>query len=131
MSDIKPKQKTQASALEALKRTRRAQDLLVQGYTSRQTNLTLQKEYKISNRQANVYIQRAEQAFVEENPENRKLLKAKYSSMYLDLYRKAYAKDSLKLCREIIDSLAKISGLFESEIQSNSEIQINYKTDKN
>lgn len=121
------KQKIQASAIESLKRERRAQDLLVQGLTSRQVNFTLQKEFNIKFGQAKVYISKAEKAFIEENPENRQLLRAKYSAMLLDLYNKSYGQEHFKVCREIIESLAKMSGLFEQEKQVNSNITIQYK----
>lgn len=123
---MQPKKKEQASATESLKRTRRAQELLVKGYSSREVQQSLSKEFSIAARQCNNYIAKARQAFIEENPENRTQLKAQIQSMYLDLYKKSYAKDCLKQCREILDSLSKIAGLHEPSEDSPQTIKITY-----
>lgn len=124
-SVVKP-QRIQASALESLKRQRRAQELLIQGFTSFQVNETLQAEFKIGRQQAKKYIQKAEKAFIEDNPEDRKALKAKITNMYMDLYQKSYIQQYHRTCREILDSLCKIGGLLEPNQESSAPITINY-----
>lgn len=123
---MQPKKKEQASATESLKRTRRAQELLVQGYSSRDVKQTLSKEFGIASRQCQNYVQKARQAFIEENPEDRTQIKAQIQAMYLDLYKKSYAKDCLKQAKEILDSLSKIAGLHEPHEDSPQTIKITY-----
>ena len=119
------RKKKQASALESEQRVRRAQELLLTGLTSAQVNNRIQKEFGIKYSQAKVYICKATDLFVIENPQNKTELRSKYTAMMLNLFHRAYGQEHWKTAHSIIESLAKVSHLYEVDTPD-TKIQITY-----
>lgn len=106
---------------------RRASDLLLTGLSSMKVNNILQAEFNIGYQQCKAYICQAEAEFFEENPVDKQKLRSKLQSMYFDLYQKSYNQEHYKVCREILDSVAKMGGLHNpEETVSNAAVILNY-----
>lgn len=125
------KKKLQASAIESKLRTEFATNLFLQGYTNGQVNSALQKQYGLSYAGARVYTDKAIDNFIEDNPTDKKKLRAKYTSMLLDLYKKSYSNEHYKTCREILETAAKFGMLFtEDNSDKKSDLNITYNVIK-
>ena len=129
MSDSKkPKPvKRQATKADAKIRLEFTIDLFLKGYGVGQINKALQNEFKLTYEGARVWTDKAQETFIEDNPADKIKLRAKYTAMLMDLYRKSYANEHFKVCREILETAAKMGGLHNpDEAPTNSNITINY-----
>jgi hypothetical protein len=115
---------TKSTQAEKAKRVNEIYKLLIIG-TSRSVILRYGSEKwgEISDRQIEKYIADARQLMLSELHGDRKQAFAEEIAMRKHLYQKAYQAKKYQTCLGILDSIAKLQGLFELSIPKNvSEI---------
>ena len=87
----------------------------------------LKREFKLSNVAAQNLYNKARELAILEYQSNLPEIKASLGISYEELYKKSLEKDDLKLCKDLLDSMAKLSGANEPEkVMQLSEIIVRF-----
>lgn len=86
------------------------------------------KGYCTSDRTVSHYIKTAQDRITKENQKEIEYLRMESNAKLDNLYKKAYEKDDLRLCKDIIQTKCKINGLeiktLKIENESNKDLNI-------
>lgn len=112
-----------AEQMEVLERVNKAYALIIMGKKTRDIVAYLQKNYKVGQKQAYNYINRAKELREEDAKEYRNEALADQITLLRNLYDKNYKIQDYKECRAIVETLAKLVGSNAPE-QTESKVEI-------
>ena len=121
---------------ETVRRVLEVADMIVEGEPRYKLIKFIREKYDLGNQSAELYYNAALNYLIpseEEREGYREKMQAKLLARYEKLYKNAIDRESYKIAKEILDSMAKIYGVaggdkvtVKEDIQGNKEITISF-----
>ena len=92
------------------------QRLLVEGHSTPVIVQNISKKWDIGERQAYNYVSKAWDTFAEKYENRRDAILGFHVAARLNLFRKAYDAEQYYVCKQILEDLAKLQGLYVNKV---------------